>query len=337
MPDINLAYQWSIDTCNKPNIGYSQAYRNERTVNGITYYDCSSFIWYALIAGGWDMVKANGGDTWPFWTGNMANGLRLAGFTKLSTTQPWLKGDILLRTGHTEMAFNANRTMGAHSARPALDLQVSINANPSSASDWLELWRYGSGATSEWIKGNRYLLQGEMQNNALIIFSYLTGVGWSKNAVAGLLGNMQKESTINPGLWQNLTPNPSLGWGLVQWTPSTNFTDWAQANGYQNDDGDAQLKWIDEVTVSAGQWIPTSMYPESFAQFKTSTETPEYLADCFLRNFERPKDIPQPDRQQYARYWFDWWDGTPVPPPNPPQQPDWSPSMPVWMMLKRRY
>ena len=52
MPDINKSYSWAIETCNAPNVGYSQAYRNAQTVGGITYYDCSSFINYALLAGG---------------------------------------------------------------------------------------------------------------------------------------------------------------------------------------------------------------------------------------------------------------------------------------------
>lgn len=335
MASIQTAYEWAIEKCNAPNIGYSQANRMEKTVNGITYYDCSSFIWFALMAGGFDVVKANGGSTWAFTTGTIAKALKLLGFVKHATTQPWLPGDILIRTGHTEMAFDSNRTMGAHSSKVPLDQQVSINSNPSTASSWLELWRYESGASTQWIKGNRYLTIGEMQNNAQIIFTYLTNRGWTVNAVAGLLGNMQKESTINPGIWQNLSPNPSLGWGLVQWTPSTNFTDWATANGYANDDGDAQLKWIDEVTVSFGQWIPTAQYPESFGEFKGSTMSPEYLADCFLKNFERPAEIDQPERQRYARYWYDWWEGSPVPPPNPHPEPDWKASMPIWLAMKK--
>lgn len=335
MASIQTAYEWAIEKCNAPNIGYSQANRMEKTVNGITYYDCSSFIWFALKAGGFDVVKANGGSTWAFTTGTMANALRLLGFTKMGTAQPWKPGDILIRTEHTEMAFDSNHTMGAHSSKVPLEQQVSINSNPSSASSWLELWRYGGGAETNWIKGNRYLSTGEMQINAQIIFNTLLLKGWTKNAIAGMLGNMQKESTINPGIWQNLNPNPSLGWGLVQWTPSTNFTDWAEANGYANNDGDAQLIWIDTVTASVGQWIPTTQYPETFGEFKVSTQTPEYLADCFLKNFERPTEIDQPDRQQYARYWFDWWEGSPVPPPNPNPEPDWKRSMPIWFALKK--
>ena len=335
MASIQTAYEWAIEKCNAPNIGYSETYRNDKTVKGITYYDCSSYIWYALMAGGFDLVKDNGGSTWPFTTGTMANALRLLGFTKMGTAQPWKPCDILLRTGHTEMAFDGSHTMGAHSSKVPLEQQVSINSNPSSASSWLELWRYGGGAETNWIKGNRYLSTGEMQNNAQIIFNTLLLKGWTINAIAGMLGNMQKESTINPGIWQNLNPNPSLGWGLLQWTPSTNYTDWAAANGYANDNGDAQLIWIDTVTESVGQWIPTTQYSETFGEFKVSTQTPEYLADCFLKNFERPEEIDQPDRQRYARYWYDWWEGSPVPPSNPNPEPDWKRPMPIWFALKK--
>lgn len=334
MPNIQFAYNWAIETCNAPNVGYSQDWRNEKVVNGVKYYDCSSFIWYSLLAGGYDVVKAHGNNTWPFTTRDMAASLKILGFTKHATTQPWLPGDILIRTGHTEMAFDKNHTMGAHSSKVPLDQQVSINSNPTLASAWLELWRWEVSPETEWIKGNRWLNTGEMQNNAQIIFSTLLSKGWTVNAIAGLLGNCQKESTINPGIWQNLNPNPNLGWGLVQWTPSTNYTDWARQHGYGNDDGYGQLEWIDSETIPFGQWIPTTQYPLSFSEFKASTESPEYLADAFLRNFERPEVIPQPEREKYARYWYDWWDGEPVPPPNPKPEPDWSPSMPIWLALR---
>lgn len=333
MPSIQNAYNWAIEVCNKPNVGYSQTYRDQRTVNGITYYDCSSFIWYALIAGGFGVVGIWG--TWPFTTSTMSSVLKKLGFVKHEPSIEWKPGDILIRNGHTEMAFDTTRTMGAHTSTVPLDQQVSINANDGRGS-WAELWRWETGATNEWIKGNRFLGIGEMQNNATIIFSYLTDKGWTASAISGMLGNMQKESTINPGIWQNLNPNPTLGWGLVQWTPSTNFTDWATANGYASDDGNAQLIWIDTVTTQVGQWIPTDQYPETFGQFKISTMPPEYLADCFLKNFERPGDIDQPDRQAFARYWYEWYNNGYVPPTNPPENGgEWKRSMPIWFYLKQ--
>ena len=80
--------------------------------------------------------------------------------------------------------------------------------------------------------GNRFLNRKEMTVNAQYIMNYLTGKGWTKNAVAGMLGNMETESTINPGIWQSLqSGNMSGGYGLVQWTPATKYINWAKANG----------------------------------------------------------------------------------------------------------
>lgn len=335
MPSIQTAYNWAIEVCSAPNVGYSQQYRNQRTVNGITYYDCSSFIWYALIAGGFPVVEEWG--TWPFTTSTMADVLKRLGFTRHSADDVWLPGDILIRTGHTEMAFDGTRTMGAHTNRVPLDEQVSINAN-SGRGTWTQLWRWEQSATNEWIKGNRYLSIGEMQNNAAIHFSTLLAKGWTAEAVSGLLGNEQKESTINPGIYQNLNPDHEQPWGfgLVQWTPWTNWSNWAEQHGYDMDSGDGQLEWIDTETVPFGQWITTTQYPESFGEFKVSTMSPEYLADCFLKNFERPEQIDQPDRQKFARYWYDWYTNSYVPPTNPPENGgEWKRSMPIWFYLRK--
>lgn len=88
------------------------------------------------------------------------------------------------------------------------------------------------------ISNNKYLTQGEMESNAKEIYIYLSDKGWTINAISGLLGNMQRESTINPGLWQSLKEgNYSGGYGLVQWTPATKYTNWAKANGYDIGDG----------------------------------------------------------------------------------------------------
>lgn len=338
MPSIQLAYNWAIETCSAPNVGYSKEYRNQRTVNGITYYDCSSFIWYALLSGGFPVIETWG--TWPFTTSTMANVLLQLGFTKYSPEIEWLPGDILLRTGHTEMAFDGTRTMGAHTDKTSLDQQVSINSN-NSRGNWLALYRYEGGAVNDWIYGNRWLTIGEMQNNASIVFEYLKQRNWTIQSISALLGNMGGkyslgESSINPGIWQNLTINPSNGFGLVQWTPSTNYTDWAEANGFDKNDGYGQLKWIDEETVNKGQWIQTTEYPISFDSFKVSDLTPEYLAYAFLYNFERPANLNQPERQQNARYWYDYFTDEYVPPENPPMNgQEWSSKMPIWFYLKR--
>ena len=157
---------------------------------------------------------------------------------------------------------------------------------------------------------NRYLTREEMTVNANYIYDYLSGKGWSKNAIAGMLGNMETESTINPGIWQSLDEgNMDMGFGLVQWTPASKYISWATDNGYLRNDINGQLDRLQYEIDNQLQWIPTSDYPLSFGDFKTSTETPEYLAQAFLRNYERPKDQTQPNRSTQARFWFDLLEG----------------------------
>lgn len=351
--DINLAYKWAIDTCNAPNVGYSQSYRNENTVGGITYYDCSSFIWYALLAGGFPVTEAYAQVMGFSYSGNAIvttyeqQWLSAMGFEQKDISGVWEPGDILWRSGHTEMVYLGGTaqgtTMGAHTANTTLANQVSINAAPTPASKWTTLWHWPGGGASDinqWIHGNFALDLSQMRNNAHLVKDYLEPKGWSLNAIAGILGNMQKESYINPGVWQNLdSSNPDLGYGLVQWTPSTKITNWLTEHGYDLEDGDMQLKWIDEETVQQGQWNPSSQYPMSFEAFKASIQEPETLAYVFMYNFEQPADLNQPDRKANARYWFDYLSGdAPTPPgPNPPGPGviDSNRKMPVWMMLRK--
>lgn len=55
-----------------------------------------------------------------------------------------------------------------------------------------------------WTIGNFYLTESQMRGNAIEVYNYFTEKGWTLNAIAGILGNMEKESNINPGLWQSL-------------------------------------------------------------------------------------------------------------------------------------
>lgn len=158
--------------------------------------------------------------------------------------------------------------------------------------------------------GNRYLSLAEMTVNAQYIMNYLLPRGWTKNAIAGMLGNMQTESTINPGIWQNLDEgNMNVGFGLVQWTPASKYINWANERGLDYKTMDANLERIIWEVENNVQWISTSQYPMSFQEFMVSTQSPEYLAQVFLINYERPANQNQPERSTQARYWFDNLDG----------------------------
>jgi hypothetical protein len=159
--------------------------------------------------------------------------------------------------------------------------------------------------------GNRYLTMDEMTTNAQYILNYLLGKGWTKNAICGMLGNMQTESTINPAIWQGLdSSNTNGGFGLVQWTPSTKYTDWCSANGYSYTEMDSNLKRIEYEVANNIQWIDSQM---SFLEFTKSNDTANNLAMKFISAYERPANPNQPDRGTQADYWFSHLTGTGTP------------------------
>lgn len=179
---------------------------------------------------------------------------------------------------------------------------------------------YNPGSIPEPISKNDYLTQAEMQNNAIYIYWYLIQRGWTLNAIAGMLGNMQVESTINPGIWQDLDEgNTNVGFGLVQWTPASNYINWCNTQGYDYTEMDSNLQRILYELSNNLQWIETEQSPMSFSEFTQSTETARQLAYVFMRNYERPGDLKMLERGENAWYWYNYLlavaeGGTPVTP-----------------------
>ena len=164
------------------------------------------------------------------------------------------------------------------------------------------------------------LTQAQMEVNASYIYNSLATDGWTLNSVCAMLGNMQVESTLNPGRWENdsVGGDPAgHGYGLVQWTPYTNYTDWAISNGYSDPSVmDGNLARINYELANNLQWIPTFTYPMTFQQFKESTSAPDVLAMVFLANYERPLDPNQPIRGEYALAWYEYLGGIITPTPK---------------------
>jgi hypothetical protein len=157
----------------------------------------------------------------------------------------------------------------------------------------------------------------EMTVNAQYILEYLTTRGWTKNAVCGILGNMQSESSINPARWQSDDiGNMSGGFGLVQWTPATKYIDWANSQGLPYKEMDSNLARILWEVENNQQWIDSNM---TFQQFTQSTDTAYNLAMKFISAYERPANPNQPARGTQADYWFTTLTGggvTPTPTPT---------------------
>lgn len=177
------------------------------------------------------------------------------------------------------------------------------------------------------ISGNRYLTESEMQTNATYIYWYLSARGWSTNAIAALLGNMESESTINPGIWESLDEGDTAqGYGLVQWTPATKYLEWCEENDLEPSAMDSALQRIEYELANGLQYYPTNAYPLTFAQFKVSTESAYYLGMAFVTNYERPAEISE-IRGQNAEKWYAFLLSL------PPMTAQKKKGLPLWLMF----
>lgn len=171
---------------------------------------------------------------------------------------------------------------------------------------------------------NPGMTSAEQENNVNIIAAYFRGLGWTDNAIAALCGNMEIESYLNPGQFElGHNYDPQYGFGLVQWTPYTNFSSWAGSDWRSN--YNKQLQRIKYELDNGLQWIPVASYNYmTFAQFTQSTATPEYLVMAFEYSYERGTPLTA-QREAAARNWYIYLGNNP------------SPQIPVWMLFKLRW
>lgn len=263
MGNINKAYSWAIQTCNAPKVGYSQTYRNQKTVGGVTYYDCSSFINYALIAGGFSTPNYAPTHN-AFTTRSMATELLRLGFVEVDSTGVYMAGDIGLSGSHTEMCYKGGASkgifMGAHTSNAKLVNQVSIGSsggNPNYERSFPRLFRYGDSGAVEY--------------------------GASVFVVSALAGNAWQESHVNP----RCGIDRESAFGLFMWDGGrkSNLLEWLTANGYAKDSGVGQLKYL----IVENEWQGSSHGISSLSEFLSSNSNDiPALTEAFCTCWERP-------------------------------------------------
>lgn len=144
------------------------------------------------------------------------------------------------------------------------------------------------------------------------LWIFLVANGYTKQAAAGILGNVQGETgSMNPDTAQINGP----AYGIVQWDGSA-----YSLVGSQTWDGREYVQRLmaaagittDYKTMSAqsrllewsmynGQWLGR-VSPTSVSGFKLMTDAAE-AATVFERNYERPA-ATHPERRQYAIEWY---------------------------------
>ncbi|EKG2202276.1 peptidoglycan DD-metalloendopeptidase family protein [Enterococcus faecalis] len=151
-------------------------------------------------------------------------------------------------------------------------------------------------------------LTTEKEKNAWAVWQFLKSKGYSEQAAAGILGNMDQESGIMPDIDEG---GGGPGYGLVQWTSPVAGESGrayvqrllAQAGiggDYRNIT--TQLKLLD-WHMHNGQYIPSAAYPYSVSEFKALTDIGTATM-AFEANFERPA-VTHPERIPLAQYWYD--------------------------------
>lgn len=175
-----------------------------------------------------------------------------------------------------------------------------------------------------WISTDTYLTQAHRDINAHLIADYLYNLGWTREAIAGILGNMDVESSMNPALiegrqyhslitnWQCLDIPSNRGVGLVQWTGDTTTTPAGQklasfAIRYNKEwyDGELQCFRLERECDTDIQFNHGTVDGQSWdwQTYISSTSTPEQLAKVWQYLYERG-GTDTTTRQQKARYYY---------------------------------
>jgi hypothetical protein len=164
--------------------------------------------------------------------------------------------------------------------------------------------------------------------NAQAIWGIMSQWGATPAAIAGILGNMQTESGIQPDIWESgNVGNMNVGFGLVQWTPASKLFNWANSRGIDPRLLTTQMERIRWEADNGQQWYGVHS-GLTFWAWMQSVNDPYQAAIDFLLDYERPANQDQPWRGEQARVWFDmgingnWGTGGATPPPiDPPVSP----------------
>ena len=192
-------------------------------------------------------------------------------------------------------------------------------------------------------------ISDKQEHNALKVWQYFSSRGWTDNAISAMIGNMQLESWLSPGLIQGTNryrlpnsasslsdvpnnvminfydgyyglTNGGFGIGLAQWDgdtptppPGQKLVSFAERYNLNWYDGDTQVYRILREKETNIQWNSQNLGGTfwTWDVFIASTDTPEDLAYVWRVCYEVAAGGTDPTRQANARYWYDYLSGHP--------------------------
>lgn len=175
----------------------------------------------------------------------------------------------------------------------------------------------------------------EQKHNVDKIYAIFHALGWTDNAIAGMLGNMQVESGLDPACSYPKIGNtmatidnthaenyPDNAYGLVQWKgrgsvdPDNNqLVGYAIRYGYEWYDGDIQmnrLTWEYQTPAKFHNQTVDGVY-YTFSSYASSTSSPSILAKAWMVCYEGTYSVLS-NRQSNAEYWLTYIHSGPTPP-----------------------
>lgn len=175
----------------------------------------------------------------------------------------------------------------------------------------------------------------EQKHNVDKIYAIFHALGWTDNAIAGMLGNMQVESGLDPACSYPKIGNtmatidnthaenyPDNAYGLVQWKgrgsvdPDNNqLVGYAIRYGYEWYDGDIQmnrLTWEYQTPAKFHNQTVDGVY-YTFSSYAASTSSPSVLAKAWMVCYEGTYSVLS-NRQSNAEYWLTYIQSGPTPP-----------------------
>ena len=153
---------------------------------------------------------------------------------------------------------------------------------------------------------------GNISDTAKAVWTFFTGAGYSPQCTAGIMGNLQQESGMDPTRKQS---GGGPGRGIGQWTVSEGrfkgLESYAQSKGKQWTDLQCQLEWIDLELGGKDPTTATHIKNKvgGLEQFKKLADIKKACL-VFEESFERAGKPMMENRYKYAEGFYAKFSGT---------------------------
>ena len=188
---------------------------------------------------------------------------------------------------------------GGRKYNPSILNNVKMGVGVSGAGSFIKR-RFGLSAG-----GPVYSHELRVDDTTRAVWSFFRSKGYSEAATAGIMGNLQQESGIDP------TRNQTNGTarGICQWEGGrfTNMCNYASSKGKDWTDLNCQLEFMHQEIQGLGSYF--SKNANTTVQGFMSMTDVVTATDAFEKAFERAGKPAMENRYKYAKYYYENFTG----------------------------